>query len=224
MNLLLAEDDQRLGQLVSHLLKKKNGHQVDWVMRGDEAYEYAKAVAYDVIILDWMMPHTSGIEVCRLLRREGYTGAIMMLTAKDAVQDRVMGLDAGADDYLVKPFEFEELEARVRALGRRAFAPLQEDVLSLPGLTVNRTDHSITRDGVRVQLSPREFQLLDLLLQNHGQVLPRELILDRVWGYDSDVTKNAIDATVKLLRKKIDPPGEETLIKSVRGVGYKIET
>lgn len=223
MNLLLAEDDQRLGQLVTHLLKKKDGHQVDWVTRGDEAYEYAKTVAYDVVILDWMMPHRDGIEVCRMLRKDGYTGAVLMLTAKDAVQDRVQGLDAGADDYLVKPFEFEELQARLRALGRRSFAPLHKDVLSLEGLEFNRTDHTVSRAGVQVQLSPREFQLLDLLLQNRGQVLPRELILDRVWGYDSDVTKNAIDATVKLLRKKIDLPGSDTLIKSVRGVGYKLD-
>jgi DNA-binding response OmpR family regulator len=223
MNLLLAEDDQRLGQLVTHLLKKKNGHQVDWVTNGDEAYEYAKAVSYDVVILDWMMPKTDGVEVCRLLRQDGYSGAILMLTAKDAVQDRVQGLDAGADDYLVKPFEFEELDARLRALGRRSFTPMQRDVLSLPGLELNRTEHTVTRNGVPVQLSPREFQLLDLLLQNNGQVLPRELILDRVWGYDSDVTKNTIDATVKLLRKKIDATGADTLIKSVRGVGYKLE-
>ncbi|PWK14982.1 response regulator transcription factor [Tumebacillus permanentifrigoris] len=223
MNVLLAEDDQRLGKLVLHLLTKKDGHQVDWVMRGDEAYDYAKAVAYDVIILDWMMPQMNGVEVCRLLRREGYTGAVLMLTAKDAVQDRVQGLDAGADDYLVKPFEFEELQARLRALGRRAFTPLQQDVFCHAGLEVNRTDHTVSRAGVQVQLSPREFQLLDLLLQNHGQVLPRELILQRVWGFDSDITKNAIDATVKLLRKKLDLPGAETLIKSVRGIGYKLE-
>jgi DNA-binding response OmpR family regulator len=223
MNLLLAEDDQRLGQLVTHLLKKKEGHQVDWVTRGDEAYEYAKTVAYDVIILDWMMPQMDGLEVCRQLRKDGYAGAILMLTARDAVQDRVQGLDVGADDYMVKPFEFEELQARVRALGRRSFTPIQKEVITLPGLEVNRSDHTVSRAGVEVQLSPREFQLLDLLLQNRGQVLPRELILDRVWGYDSDVTKNAIDATVKLLRKKLDMPGVDTLIKSVRGVGYKIE-
>ncbi|MGB8954924.1 MAG: response regulator transcription factor [Tumebacillaceae bacterium] len=223
MNLLLAEDDQRLGQLVTHLLKKKEGHRVDWVMRGDEAYEYAKTVPYDVIILDWMMPQLDGLEVCRLLRKDGYAGAILMLTAKDAVQDRVQGLDVGADDYMVKPFEFEELQARIRALGRRSFTPIQKEVITLPGLEVNRSDHTVSRAGVEVQLSPREFQLLDLLLQNRGQVLPRELILDRVWGYDSDVTKNAIDATVKLLRKKLDMPGVNTLIKSVRGVGYKIE-
>ncbi|KEO84164.1 response regulator transcription factor [Tumebacillus flagellatus] len=223
MNILLAEDDRRLGQLVTHLLSKKENHRVDWVQSGDDAYEYAKAAAYDVVILDWMMPQTDGLEVCRRLRRDGYAGAILMLTAKDTVHDRVQGLDAGADDYLVKPFEFEELQARIRALGRRSFAPLQTDVMTLPGLVVNRSEHTVSRDGVLVQLSPREFQLLDLLLQNRGHVLPREVILDRVWGFDSDVTKNAIDATVKLLRKKIDPPDGDTLIKSVRGIGYKLE-
>lgn len=223
MNILLAEDDAKLGQLIAHLLTKKEGHRVEWVQQGDEAYEYAKSIQYDILILDWMMPGADGIQVCRMLRNEGYNGAILMLTAKDAVHDRVAGLDAGADDYLVKPFEIDELFARLRALARRNFLPLQADIVEIDGLEINRTNHTVSRNGEEIQLSPREFQLLDLLAQNKGQVLTRELIMDRIWGYDTDVTSNAIDAYIKLLRKKIDLPAGNTLIRNVRGVGYKLE-
>lgn len=223
MNILLAEDDPKLGQLIAHLLKKKEGHQVDWVTQGEEAYEYALADQYDVLILDWMMPVTDGVEVCRRLRKQGYGGAILMLTARDSTQDRVEGLDAGADDYLVKPFEIEELLARLRALSRRSYLPLQTEIVHIHGLEMNRTNRTVCRDEQEIQLSPREFQLFDLLVQNQGQVLTREVILDRVWGYDTEVTSNAIDAYIKLLRKKIDLPDQPTIIRSVRGVGYKIE-
>ncbi len=117
VNILLAEDDVRLGELTAHLLKRKGGYQVEWVTQGDDVYEYAMASHYDVLILDWMLPGEEGVQICNRLRKDGYTGAIIMLTAKDAVQDRVIGLDAGADDYLVKPFEVDELLARVRAVG-----------------------------------------------------------------------------------------------------------
>jgi DNA-binding response OmpR family regulator len=170
-----------------------------------------------------MMPGADGVQVCRMLRNDGYNGAILMLTAKDSTPDRVAGLDAGADDYLVKPFEIDELFARLRALGRRNHLPLQTDIVHVEGLEINRTNHTVSRNGEEIQLSPREFQLLDLLAQNKGQVLTRELILDRVWGYDTEVTSNAIDAYIKLLRKKIDLPAGNTLIRNVRGVGYKLE-
>lgn len=224
MNILLAEDDRRLGELIAHMLKKKAGYKVDWVLHGEDAYEYSMQSHYDVVILDWMMPVANGIDVCRRLRKAGYSGAILMLTAKDATNDRVEGLDAGADDYMVKPFEFEELLARIRALSRRNYAPLVEEVVETDHLVLNRTNHTVTRGDEEIQLTPREFQLLDLLMQNKGQVLPREVMLDRVWGYDADVTSNAIDAYIKLLRKKLDVPGEKTMIQSVRGVGYKLET
>lgn len=223
MNILLAEDDPRLGQLLAHILMKKEGHHVNWVTQGEEAYEYALTLQYDVLILDWMMPGADGVEVCRRLRNAGYSGAILILTAKDSTSNRVEGLDAGADDYLVKPFETDELFARLRALGRRNYMPLQAEIINILGLEINRTNHTVSRNGVEIQLSPREFQLFDLLVQNRGQVLTREVILDRIWGYDTDVTSNAIDAFIKLLRKKIDLPGKNTIIKSVRGVGYKLE-
>lgn len=223
LNILLAEDDLQLGELIGFMLKKV-GYKLDWVMEGEDAYEYAKASHYDVLILDWMMPNGDGISVCRKLRREGYSGAILMLTAKDAVEDRINGLDAGADDYLIKPFEIDELLARIRALTRRNYAPILEDHISIHGLVINRTSQTVLRGKEEIQLSPREFQLLDLLVQNKGQVLPRELILDRIWGLDADVSTKTIDATIKLLRKKLSLFGKQDILQSIRGVGYKVES
>ncbi|WP_046174255.1 response regulator transcription factor [Domibacillus indicus] len=223
MNILLAEDDLQLGELVSFMLKKKGGYQVEWVKTGEDAYDYASSVHYDVLILDWMMPNGNGVDACRDLRKDGYEGAILMLTAKDAVEDRVAGLDSGADDYLVKPFEIDELLARLRALTRRNYAPIVEERVAIQGVEVNRNSQTIQKDGAAIQLSPREFQVLDLLVQNKGQVLTREIMLDRIWGYDADVTAKTIDATVKLLRKKLDAVGRPDIVQSVRGVGYKVE-
>jgi two-component system, OmpR family, response regulator QseB len=219
MKLLLAEDDVYLGELIVHMLKKKGADQVDWVQEGEEAYDYALASFYDVLILDWMLPNGDGVEICKRLRKQGYSGAILMLTAKDAVQDRVQGLEAGADDYLVKPFEIEELVARLKALSRRTFIPIQEEIVRFKDFTLNRTSHTLHRGGQEIFLTPREFQLLDLLLQNKGRVLSRDILLDRIWGYDADVSLKTIDATVKLLRKKLDAD----MIQTVRGVGYKID-
>jgi DNA-binding response OmpR family regulator len=219
MKILLAEDDLYLGELIVHLLKKKGVDHIDWVQEGEEAYDYALATFYDVLVLDWMLPNGDGVEICKRLRKNGYTGAILILTAKDAVQDRVEGLEAGADDYLVKPFEIDELMARLKALARRTFVPLQEDIVHFHGFVLNRTSHTLYHGKEEILLTPREFQVLDLLLQNRGHVVPRETILDRVWGWDADVSMKTIDATIKLLRKKLK--GE--VIQTVRGVGYKID-
>lgn len=222
MQILLAEDDRRLGNLIAHMLTKEK-NTIDWVQNGDEAFDYALTTAYDLIILDWMMPGDSGVNVCRRLRNSGFQGPILMLTAKDALDDRVQGLDSGADDYLVKPFEFAELFARIRALSRRAAIPLKEDIITIGDLELHCNSHTLFRSGEEIQLTPREFQLLELLARNRGQVIPRETIYERVWGYDAEVTSNTIDAFVRLLRKKIDLPGEKKLIYNVRGVGYKLE-
>ncbi|MFC4098820.1 response regulator transcription factor [Paenibacillus xanthanilyticus] len=222
MNLLLAEDDIRLGELIVHMMSVKTGGRIDWVMTGEEAYDYAMAAAYDVVLLDWMMPEGDGATVCRRLRQAGYAGAILMLTARDTLQDRVAGLDAGADDYLIKPFEIDELLARVRALTRRNFAPLVEETVQLGAMRLNRSSHEVQLGDHRIALTPREFQIVDLLAVNRGRVLTRELILDRIWGYDSDVSLKVIDATVKLARKKLELAGQKGLIQSVRGVGYRI--
>ncbi|MGG3467589.1 response regulator transcription factor [Neobacillus pocheonensis] len=224
MNILLAEDDSRLGELIVYMLKKKAGYKVEWVLEGEDAYYYATSAHYDVIIMDWMMPNGSGVETCRRLRKNGYSGAILMLTAKDTVQDRIEGLDSGADDYLVKPFEIDELLARLRALARRNYAPIIEEEVEMEDLVLNRMSHVVRSEGKEILLSPREFQLLDLLVQNKGQVLPREIILERIWGFDADVAMKTIDATVKLIRKKLVPLGKQERLQSIRGVGYKFES
>ncbi|MFD0828103.1 response regulator transcription factor [Neobacillus sp. M.A.Huq-85] len=224
MNILLAEDDVNLGELIVYMLKKKGGYQVEWVLKGEDAYDYASFSHYDVLIMDWMMPNGDGVSVCRRLRKNGYSGAILMLTAKDTIQDRIEGLDSGADDYLVKPFEIDELLARLRALSRRNYAPILEEKTTVNDLVFNRISQTVRSGNNEIQLSPREFQLLDLLIQNKGQVLPRELILDRIWGLDSEVAPKTIDATVKLIRKKLDRLGKQDLLHSIRGVGYKIES
>lgn len=221
MKILLAEDDLSLGELIEYMLKKKGGYQVEWVTNGEDAYYYATTTHYDVIIMDWMMPNGTGVEVCSRLRKQGYSGAILMLTAKDAVGDRIEGLDSGADDYLVKPFEIDELLARLRALSRRNYAPILEEEIQIQGLVLNRLSHMVRSDQEEIQLSPREFQLLDLMVKNKGQVLPRAVILERIWGYDSEVAPKTIDATVKLIRKKLQSFGKQDLLQSIRGVGYK---
>ena len=221
MKILLAEDDVKLGRLIKHMLETEQ-HQVEWVVRGDEALVRATDAVFDIILLDWMMPGISGLDACRQLREQGYKKPVLMLTAKDAVDDKVRGLDGGADDYLIKPFEFSELFARVRALGRRGEAPLQEEIVTVGIWQLNRTRRTVTRGHSEIQLSAREYQLLDVLIQNRGLVVPREVLLDRVWGLGSEVSDNNLDAYIRLLRKKIDDPETETLIQTVRGIGYKV--
>ncbi|HEY3424034.1 MAG TPA: response regulator transcription factor [Negativicutes bacterium] len=222
MRILLAEDDHRLSKLIKFMLEKEK-IKVDWVTQGDVAFEYAMYSPYDVVILDWMMPGETGINVCERLRKQGYQESILMLTARDSLDDRVLGLDTGADDYIVKPFEFAELIARIRALARRSRLKLKEDIVQVGDLVLNRSDHTARRGDRDIQLTTREFQLLDLLLQNNGRVMSREILLDRVWGLETEVTPNNLDAYIRLLRKKIDFYDEEILLHNVRGIGYKLE-
>lgn len=221
MRILLAEDDLKLGPLIVHMLKKE-GHTTDWVKNGEDALDYASQTEYDVIILDWMMPFKDGVTVCKELRILDFNGGILMLTAKDAVQNRVEGLDSGADDYLVKPFEFAELTARLRSLSRRARQPLNEELMTLGTFTLNLIEHTLQDKEVVIALTIREFQLLELLMRNCGRILPREVILERIWGYETDITSNTLDALVKLLRKKLDRCEHSLVISNIRGVGYKL--
>lgn len=223
MQILFVEDDLRLGKLLKHLLEKEK-HQVEWLQRGDDVVDYALYTPYDVIVLDWMLPGKSGLQICDQLRKNAYQRPILMLTARDALEERVLGLDTGADDYLVKPFEFAELNARLRSLSRRGNMPLKEEVVQNGTLSLNRTTRIVKRNGGEaIQLTSREYQILDLLIQNSGKVVPREVIIDRIWGLDSEVTSNNLDAYVRLLRKKLDLPAEKPLISNVRGIGYKLE-
>ena len=223
MRVLLAEDDKKLGRLVK-LMLEQNDISTEWITEGDQIFDYAMYEEYDVLILDWMMPGETGIAACKRLRNSGYQRAVLMLTARDSVEDRVAGLDAGADDYLVKPFDFSELMARLRALGRRSSQKIQQEIMELGKLTIDRTSKLLKKGGQVIQLSPREFQLFDLLLQNKGNVVPRDIILDRVWGMETDVSTNNIDSYMKLLRKKLEQADGGIAINTVRGVGYKLES
>ena len=223
IRILLAEDDSRLGKLIEYMLTQ-NKFNVEWITNGADIFEYAMYSEYDILILDWMMPNVSGLDACRQLREAGYERAILMLTAKDTVEDRVMGLDAGADDYLVKPFEFDELLARLRALGRRSTQKIQQEIVDIGDFTLNRTTKVLTRKDQVIQLSPREFQIFDLLAQNLGVVVPRDIILDRIWGLERDITSNNIDSYMKILRKKLTEVDDGSIaIKTVRGIGYRLE-
>lgn len=222
MRVLLAEDDKRLGNLIQYMLEQ-NKFSVEWITNGSDIYEYAMYSEYDILILDWMMPGETGIEACRRLRGNGYEKAILMLTAKDSIEDRVTGLDAGADDYLVKPFEFVELLARLRALGRRSTQKIQQEIVDIGDFNLNRTTKILKKNDQVIQLSPREFQIFDLLAQNLGVVVPRDIILDRIWGLERDITSNNIDSYMKILRKKLQEVDGHISIKTIRGIGYRLE-
>lgn len=221
MKVLLAEDDINLGKLLSMLLKKQN-IAVTWVEDGEAAYEKVYADGYDVLVLDWMMPKLDGVQLCERLRDEEYEGRILLLTAKDTLADKVQGLNSGADDYLVKPFELEELVARLYALCRRQ-GQYNADNLRYGDYTLESSTYCLVYGQQRVELRPREFKLLELLLRNRGQVIPRTVLQDRIWGIDSDVTENNLDVHIRLLRKKITELNGEELIKTMRGVGYYVE-
>lgn len=221
MKILLAEDDINLGKLLSMLLKKQN-ITVNWVQDGEAAYDAVYADGYDVLVLDWMMPLLSGLDLCKRLRGEDYQGKILLLTAKDTLADKVQGLNSGADDYLVKPFELEELVARLNALCRRQ-GQYSAEKLRYGSYTLESSTYCLVYGEQRVELRPREFKLLELLLRNSGQVIPRAVLQDRIWGIESDVTDNNLDVHIRLLRKKIMELNGEELIKTMRGVGYYVE-
>lgn len=221
MYILLVEDDEKLGLLINHKLKQEF-HTVDWAQNGKEAEELIFTRNYDLLILDWMIPQKSGLDLCYELRLKKIKTPVLMLTARETVTDRVKGLNSGADDYLVKPFSFDELFARIQALSRRKDRSWQDKKYTLGDLDINEETHEVIRNGLPLTLTRREFQLLVFLVQNAGQTLSRERILDRVWGYDVEVTPNTVDATIKLLRKKVDGPFAKKMIHSIRGLGYKI--
>ena len=222
MRILLAEDDMKLGKLIQYMLQQK-GHFVDWVTSGDMAYEYAMFDPYEIIILDWMMPVESGIDACKRLRENGCESSILMLTARDSIEDRVVGLDGGADDYLVKPFEFEELFARIRALARRTNLKIQKETIAFGEFTLDRTQKLVKRWDSVIQLSPREFQILDLLVQNKGIVISRDRIIERVWGMESDVEEGNLDNYIHFLRRRLRTVKSGVCIRTVRGIGYRAE-
>lgn len=213
------EDEKRMGELLRRGLTEE-GHQVTLASDGAAGLEIALASPFDVILLDVMLPSLDGVSVARRLRAARNQTPILLLTAKDAVADTVRGLDAGADDYLTKPFSFEILLARLRAVSRRGIIP-RPVCLEVADLKLDPATHEVTREGRRLNLTPREYNLLELLMRNHSRVVTRETILESVWGYDSDVNENTLEAFVRLLRLKIDTSNPK-LIHTVRGVGYVV--
>jgi len=214
---LVIEDEDRIRQFLQRGLMYE-GYRVDAAADGPTGLAFARENPPDVVILDWMLPGMDGLEVCRRLRLGGPV-PILMLTAKDAVGDRVQGLDAGADDYLVKPFAFDELLARLRALLRRA-APAQPEVLRFADLALDTGTRQAFRGQRAIDLTAKEYELLELFVRHPRQVLTRELIFDRVWGYDFGGESNIIEVYVRYLRQKTEAGGEPRLLHTVRGVGY----
>ncbi len=223
MRLLLVEDDVKLVRALSRGLQRE-GYTVDLAGTGDEAIAQAQSYDYDALVLDVMLPGTDGFTVCRELRRNERWMPVLMLTARDHVKDRIRGLDAGADDYLVKPFDFGELLARLRALIRRGPSE-RPAVIEVGDLCVDPAAHFVTRAGREVELTPREFELLLFLARRAGEVVPRAELLEHVWDEADEASTNVVDVYVGYLRKKLERPfRRRRLIRTVRGVGFVLES
>lgn len=221
MELLVVEDDARIAHLVERALIEA-GHQVDTTGDGATGLAWGASGTYDLIVLDILLPGMDGFAVCRRLRQRGVRTPILMLTARDAVADRVRGLGAGADDYLVKPFALDELLARVRAFERRV-ANGSDEVLHVGDLVLDTGRQEARRGGQTIALTAQECRLLAYLMRAPGRVLTEEQIMDAIWGYDSDATSNVVEVYIHYLREKIDQRFPRPLIRTVRGVGYTIK-
>jgi two-component system OmpR family response regulator len=220
MRVLVVEDEKKLGELLGRGLREE-GYAADVADRGEEALWMARAVPYDAIVLDVMLPGADGFEVCRRLRHDGVWTPVLMLTARDGVDDRVVGLDAGADDYLTKPFAFEELLARLRALTRRA--PVERPpVLEVGDLRLDPAAHRAWRGERELDLSAKEFSLLELFMRRPGVTLSRTQLLDGAWDIAFESRSNVVDVYVRYLREKVDRPFGRESIETVRGVGYRL--
>ena len=221
MRLLLAEDEKMLSDALVTMLEHSN-YSVDAVYDGQTALDYLENGDYDAAILDIMMPKMDGITVVKNLRSKGSTLPIIMLTAKSEIEDRVLGLDSGADDYLTKPFAMKELLARVRAITRRQ-PELTDNILSLGDLSLSRSSSLLTGPKGEIRLANKEYQIIEMLLSSSGQVIPTEHIFEKVWGYDSEAEINVVWVNISTLRKRLTDLGTHVQIKAARGVGYLLE-
>jgi two-component system, OmpR family, response regulator MprA len=219
MNVLVVDDDYAIREALERALRA-NGYHVALATDGSEALRAIDEMSFDAVVLDVLMPGRNGIDLCRSLRAAGNRVPILILTARDAVPDRVAGLEAGADDYLVKPFALEELIARLRALVRRLGADVSEPVLRFADLTLDRRSLDVQRGARRIGLPRMQLLLLELFMLNPRQVLPRQLVYERVWGYDFGGMSNSLDVHLSQLRRKLEADGEPRLIHTVRGMGY----
>ena len=220
MQVLVVEDERRMADLLRQGLEE-DGHSVVLAADGREGLAIAESHSFDAIVLDVMLPGMDGFSVARKLRAEHNQTPILILTARDATSDIVQGLNLGADDYLVKPFSFEVLLARLRAISRRGAIP-QPPILQLADLSLDPSAREVNRGGRRIALTRTEYGLLELLMKRAGRVVTRENLIESVWGFDSEVRSNTLDAFIRLLRDKVDGEGETKLIQTVRGVGYRL--
>ena len=221
MRVLLVEDEPDAARMVAKGLREQ-AYAVDVVVDGEAACYQAQVADYDAVVLDVLLPLKSGLEVCRELRREGFSAPILMLTARDAVEARIAGLDSGADDYLTKPFEFGELLARLRALIRRGARPLLPERLRIAFLELDTRAHRVTKRGRDIPLTAREYALLEYLARRGGQVVGRAEISEHVWDESYEPFSNVIEVYVRRLRRKLDDPEAESLIRTRRGEGYEL--
>lgn len=218
MRILIVEDDKSLHRIITKHLQEA-GYAVDGCFDGEDGLAYMESVQYDCIILDWMLPKRDGLSILQEYRSHGFSSPVLMLTAKDSVTDRVAGLDTGADDYLVKPFAFDELLARVRAMLRRK-SESKQTTLSLADLSMDTTTHIVIRADKQIALTSREYSLLEYLLRNQGIIQTRSQISDHVWNYDFEYDSNVVDVYIRYLRNKVDRGFGIPLIHTIRGFGY----
>lgn len=221
MKILLAEDEVDLNNVVTRYLKK-NGYSVDSVLDGEEALDYLEYSEYDLVILDIMMPKVDGFEVIKKLRDKGNHTSVLMLTARDSADDKVKGLDLGADDYIVKPFDFNELMARIRAVVRRKYGN-SSNKLVIGDLILDTSEKSVTRAGRQIELTGKEYEVLEYLMQSKNRILSRDQIKEHVWDFDYEGDSNIIDVLIKNIRKKIDIEDGKQIIYTKRGLGYIIK-
>ena len=221
MKILLAEDEIDLNNVITRYLKK-NGYSVDSVLDGEEALDYLEYGEYDLVILDIMMPKVNGFEVIKKLRDKGNHTSVLMLTARDSADDKVKGLDLGADDYIVKPFDFNELMARIRAVVRRKYGN-SSNKLVIGNLVLNTSERSVTRAGKQIELTGKEYEVLEYLMQSKNRILSRDQIKEHVWDFDYEGDSNIIDVLIKNIRKKIDVEDGKQIIYTKRGLGYVIK-
>jgi DNA-binding response OmpR family regulator len=219
MRVLVVEDEHRMASYIGRALTEE-AFAVDLAHDGAKGLDLARTYEYDAIVLDLMLPHVDGLTLCRSLRREGRQMPVIMLTARDMIEDRVRGLDAGADDYLVKPFAMAELAARLRALQRRRLPRSADLILHVAGITLDPAARTAFRSGRPIVLTAREYALLEYFMRRTGSVLTRTMIAEHVWNFPFDHASNVVDVYVKHLRDKIDVPGDPSLIQAVRGIGY----
>ena len=221
MRILVVEDEKDLNNIITKHLKKNN-FSVDSVFNGEEALEYLDYGTYDLIILDIMLPKVNGYEVIKKLRENKNEIAVLMLTARDSIEDKIKGLDLGADDYLIKPFDFGELLARIRALVRRKYGNTS-NIMEIDDLCIDIAKKTVVRGGKNIELTGKEYEVLEYLIQNKGHVLSRDKIRDSVWDYGYEGESNIIDVLIKNIRKKIDIGNSKPLIHTKRGLGYVLK-